>query len=71
MNDTASNAHNCQNEPSPLPGSPITLLARRQRGVPGRVWLAQNLVGTFRAVKVVYRKTFQKEHHYEREFLGI
>lgn len=37
----------------------------------GEVWLAKNALGAFRAVKVVYRKTFESERPYEREFSGI
>jgi len=35
------------------------------------VWLAKNVMGTHRAVKVVYRRTFEHERPYEREFRGI
>src|SRR5882672_9668828 len=37
----------------------------------GEVWLARNVMGTFRAVKIVYRKTFDHDRPYEREFKGI
>src|SRR6266436_7457419 len=37
----------------------------------GEVWLAKNVMGSFRAVKVVYRSTFESERPYEREFSGI
>jgi serine/threonine-protein kinase len=37
----------------------------------GEVWLARNVMSTYRAVKVVYRQTFEHEHSYEREFKGI
>src|SRR5207244_1396694 len=37
----------------------------------GEVWLARNVVGTLRAVKVVYRKAFTDARPYEREFEGI
>src|SRR5262245_57068567 len=37
----------------------------------GEVWLARNVMGTLRAVKVVYRQTFESERPYEREFSGI
>lgn len=37
----------------------------------GEVWLARNVVGTWRAVKVVYRDNFRDDHPYEREFGGI
>jgi WD40 repeat protein len=37
----------------------------------GEVWLARNTLGTWRAVKVVYRDRFQDPRPYEREFAGI
>ena len=37
----------------------------------GQVWLAKNVMGTFRAVKVVYRRSFTNDNPYEREFAGI
>src|SRR5438477_579940 len=41
------------------------------RGSYGQVWLAKNAVGTLRAIKVVYRSTFEKAEHFEREFNGL
>src|SRR5438876_10044697 len=41
------------------------------RGSYGEVWLARNVMGTYRAVKVVYRQTFDDERPFEREFAGI
>jgi TolB-like protein len=35
------------------------------------VWLAQNILGTYRAVKIVERKAFQDEEAFEREFSGL
>jgi hypothetical protein len=37
----------------------------------GDVWLALNVIGTYRAVKVVYRRNFSNERPYEREFRGL
>ena len=48
-----------------------TLLRCIGHGSYGDVWLAQNVVGTWRAVKVVRRATFEREEHFEREFRGI
>src|SRR6266516_556734 len=47
------------------------LLRRSGRGSYGEVWLARNVLGEFRAVKVVYRDRFEHERPYEREFDGI
>src|SRR5882672_1581960 len=47
------------------------LLRRIGVGSYGEVWLARNIMGTRRAVKVVYRDTFDNDRPYEREFSGI
>ncbi len=41
------------------------------RGSYGEVWLARNVMGTLRAVKIVQRASFETERPYEREFEGI
>ncbi|MBI4659955.1 MAG: protein kinase [Verrucomicrobia bacterium] len=41
------------------------------QGAYGEVWLARNVLGTYRAVKVVFRDSFSSEQPYEREFRGI
>src|SRR5262245_12997523 len=41
------------------------------RGSYGEVWLALNLMGGYRAVKVVYRKNFGHQRPFERELAGI
>jgi serine/threonine protein kinase len=41
------------------------------RGSYGEVWLARNALGALRAVKVVYRASFEQDKPYEREFAGI
>ena len=48
-----------------------TLLRRIGGGSYGEVWLARNVVGTYRAVKVVYRERFGSARPYEREFQGM
>ncbi|MBE7504272.1 MAG: protein kinase [Verrucomicrobiales bacterium] len=40
-------------------------------GAYGDVWLARNVMGTLRAVKVVYRDAFEDSRPYERELEGI
>jgi serine/threonine protein kinase len=41
------------------------------RGSYGEVWLARTALGSLRAVKVVYRKSFDHDRPYEREFEGL
>ncbi|PYL41450.1 MAG: hypothetical protein DMF42_10465, partial [Verrucomicrobia bacterium] len=38
------------------------------RGAYGEIWLARTVTGAFRAVKVVYRSTFESERAFLREF---
>ncbi|MBI4660252.1 MAG: protein kinase, partial [Verrucomicrobia bacterium] len=47
------------------------LLRRIGGGSYGEVWLARNVMGTYRAVKIVCRDRFDHERPYEREFAGI
>src|SRR6266516_3136654 len=37
----------------------------------GEVWLARNLLGDYRAVKVIYRDKFEHDRPFDREFEGI
>ncbi len=41
------------------------------RGSYGEVWLARNIMGVWRAVKVVTRANFDSDRPFEREFAGI
>ena len=41
------------------------------RGSYGEVWLARNVMGAWRAVKIVRRDTFDSERPFGREFTGI
>src|SRR6185503_6875976 len=41
------------------------------RGAYGEVWLARNVMGTPRAVKIDWRRQFESARPYEREFAGI
>src|SRR5262245_61273893 len=47
------------------------LLRRIGEGAYGEVWLARNVLGTHRAVKIVRRASFRDDRAYEREFRGI
>src|SRR5262245_42051288 len=44
------------------------LLRRIGGGSYGEVWLAKNVMGTYRAVKVVYRHNFEDAQPFDREF---
>jgi eukaryotic-like serine/threonine-protein kinase len=41
------------------------------RGAYGEIWLARTVTGAFRAVKIVYRSTFESERAFSREFEGM
>ncbi|MHB8520060.1 MAG: protein kinase domain-containing protein, partial [Limisphaerales bacterium] len=47
------------------------VLCRIGRGSYGEVWLATSVMGTFRAIKVVFRRSFEDDRPYRREFAGI
>ena len=41
------------------------------RGAYGEIWLARTVTGALRAVKIVYRSTFESERSFLREFEGM
>src|SRR5580765_410554 len=47
------------------------LIRRIGGGAYGDVWLARSTTGVLRAVKVVWRQTFEDERPFQREFEGI
>lgn len=47
------------------------LLQAIGRGAYGEVWLARGVTGILRAVKIVHRRSFQKDQQFEREFQGL
>lgn len=56
----------------PVPNIPDHTLRRPiGRGAYGEVWLARNVMGTPRAVKIVWRRRFNSDRPYERELAGI
>ena len=65
--------------PAPLPAGTesaphvpgYALLRCIGRGAYGEVWLARNHIGTYNAVKVVFRNRLPEARAYEREFRGI
>src|SRR5947199_10310403 len=66
------NAPSLQHPTSPPPVIPDHQLLRRIGGGSyGEVWLARNKLGTLRAIKIVYRSTFEDARPFEREFKGI
>jgi WD40 repeat protein len=48
-----------------------TLIRPIGRGAYGEVWLARNIMGTLRAVKLVWLRQFESDRPFEREFTGI
>jgi serine/threonine protein kinase len=40
-------------------------------GSSGEVWLARNVLGTYRAVKIVHEQVFEHRRSFEREFDGV
>jgi serine/threonine protein kinase len=55
--------------PPPIPD--LELLKRIGGGSYGEVWLARNVFGQFRAVKIVFRSAFESDRPFEREFEGV
>src|SRR5437667_2921519 len=47
------------------------LLRRIGGGSYGEVWLARSATGVLRALKIVYRRTFEDDRPFQREFEGI
>ncbi|HEX7861203.1 MAG TPA: protein kinase [Verrucomicrobiae bacterium] len=48
-----------------------TLLRCIGRGAYGEVWLARNVTGSYRAIKIVWRTNFDSPQPFDREFLGL
>src|SRR5882672_7160573 len=48
-----------------------TLFRPIGRGAYGEVWLARNIMGAPRAVKIIWRRQFESDRPYDREFAGI
>jgi len=57
--------------PAPAEIRDHELIRRIGQGSYGEVWLARDVMGTYRAVKIVYRASFEHERPFEREFHGI
>lgn len=55
--------------PPPIPDH--TLIRCIGQGSYGQVWLARDAIGTYHAVKVVYRDNFRDATPFDREFRGI
>lgn len=63
-------------QPVAAQDAPVTiqnfeLLREIGEGAYGQVWLARNLVGTYRAIKIVFRRNFSEQRPFEREFEGV
>ena len=70
--DASTVVSSTRGQPTLAPQIPDHELLRRIGGGSyGEVWLARNVMGTYRAVKIVCRDRFDHERPYEREFGGI
>ncbi len=69
LNVPSGGAESPAAKPPTIPGH--SLLRCIGRGSYGEVWLAQNTSGEYLAVKIVFRKTFERERPFQREFSGI
>jgi serine/threonine protein kinase len=62
---------------SPDGAAPLPVVADHQlvcligSGSGGQVWLAKNALGTYRAVKIIFKKTFSRQKPFENEFNGV
>ena len=56
-------------EPPVIPD--YALLRRIGGGAYGDVWLARSATGAWRALKIVWRHTFEDDRPFQREFEGI
>src|SRR5437870_6393621 len=71
VSDTAAAREALTHRPTPPSVPDHELLRCIGRGSYGEVWLARNVMGSYRAVKVVYRRAFEHDRPFEREFEGI
>jgi hypothetical protein len=70
--DLATPSSGVARSPRPAPVVPDHQLLRPiGNGAYGEVWLARNVMGTWRAIKVVHRADFSEDYPFEREFKGI
>ena len=69
MNPTSDPSSTARLERPRIPDHELLRLIGR--GSYGQVWLARNVMGAFRAVKVVSRSAFPDKRPYEREFEGV
>src|SRR3954454_5783891 len=61
--------HPSSNGPPSVPDH--HLLGPIGKGSYGEVWLARNAIGAYRAIKIVYRQSFEDQRPFERELSGI
>lgn len=71
LSQAGMNAIPALGSPPPLIIPGHELLRCIGRGSYGTVWLARNMMGMYRAVKIVYRNSFNDRRPFERELSGI
>jgi eukaryotic-like serine/threonine-protein kinase len=69
MSSSPSDVNQSATAPPAIPD--YELLRIIGSGAYGEVWLARNCLGAWRALKIVYRKHFDCDRPYEREFAGV
>jgi hypothetical protein len=58
-------------EPPPPPIPDHQMIRCIGKGAYGEVWLARDEIGTYHAVKIIFRKSFDNDAPYDREFRGL
>jgi len=61
---------------TPQPGQPPSvpehqLLRRIGRGAFGEVWIGRDIIGSYHAIKLVFRDSFKEAEPFDREFKGL
>ncbi len=66
-----ADVHPVSAKSAPVSIQNFELLREIGEGAYGQVWLARNLLGTYRAIKILFRRNFSEQRPFEREFEGV